>query len=168
MKLGTRAWKAASSVVARTASGNASRGDDDDGLELDHLDGGDLNSRARSASRSAPAGLLEVTRSSEAATLGEMILGGGDRDGVALWSKEGGAWHEVFYAQFVCSARSIARGLIALSIEPGERVSILADTRPEWTLADAGSFCASARGRSWRRSIRPNSVTMAASRRVTT
>ena len=32
--------------------------------------------------------------------------------------------------------------MIALGIKPGDRISILADTRPEWTLADAGTFCA--------------------------
>jgi long-chain acyl-CoA synthetase len=75
-------------------------------------------------------------------TLGEMILRSGDRDGIALRYKEGGAWRETSYRQLVTSARDIGRGLIALGIEPGERVSILADTRAEWTIADAGSFCA--------------------------
>jgi long-chain acyl-CoA synthetase len=71
-----------------------------------------------------------------------MILRSGDRAGVALRYKEAGGWREVSYAQLVRSARDIAKGLIALGILPGERVSILADTRPEWTIADAGSFCA--------------------------
>ena len=75
-------------------------------------------------------------------TLGEMILRSGDRDGIALRYKEGGVWRETSYRQLVTSARDIGRGLIALGIEPGERVSILADTRAEWTIADAGSFCA--------------------------
>ena len=80
--------------------------------------------------------------STGAHTLGEMILRAEGRDGVALRYKEAGSWHEIGYGQLVRSARGIARGLIALGIEPGERVSILADTRPEWTIADAGSFCA--------------------------
>ncbi len=75
-------------------------------------------------------------------TLGEMILRAGERDGVALRYREGDGWREMSYPDFVARARGIARGLIALGIEPGERVSILSDTRPEWTLADAGSFCA--------------------------
>jgi long-chain acyl-CoA synthetase len=92
----------------------------------------------------APAERSGLDLSTAASTLGEMILRGQDRDGVALRYKEDGAWREVSYSQFVSSARGIARGLIALGIEPGERVAILADTRPEWTLADAGSFCAGA------------------------
>jgi long-chain acyl-CoA synthetase len=75
-------------------------------------------------------------------TLGEMILRASDRGGVALRYKEEGSWKEMGYGELVRAARDIARGLIALRIEPGERVSILADTRPEWTVADAGSFCA--------------------------
>jgi long-chain acyl-CoA synthetase len=39
---------------------------------------------------------------------------------------------------------AIARGLIALGVRPGERVSILAGTRAEWTLVDLGSLCAGA------------------------
>jgi long-chain acyl-CoA synthetase len=75
-------------------------------------------------------------------TLGEMILRSADRAGPALRYREAGGWREVSYQQLVKSARDIARGLIALGVEPGERVSILSDTRAEWTLADAGSFCA--------------------------
>jgi long-chain acyl-CoA synthetase len=91
-----------------------------------------------------PAERSGVELSTGASTLGEMILRGRDRDGVALRYKESGRWNEVSYARFVSSARSIARGLMALGLEPGDRVSILADTRPDWTLADAGSFCAGA------------------------
>jgi len=75
-------------------------------------------------------------------TLGEMVLRACERDGAALRYMEAGSWSEVSYPQFVRSARDIARGLIAVGIAPGERVSILAETRPEWTTADAGSLCA--------------------------
>ena len=80
--------------------------------------------------------------STGAQTLGAMIVRGRDREGVALRYKEAGSWCEITYGQLVRSARDIAKELIVLGIEPGERVSILADTRPEWTVADAGSFCA--------------------------
>ena len=75
-------------------------------------------------------------------TLGAMILSAGAREGPALRYKEGGIWRETGYRELARSARDIAKGLIALGIEPGERVSILADTRPQWTVADAASFCA--------------------------
>jgi long-chain acyl-CoA synthetase len=80
--------------------------------------------------------------STGAQTLGEMILRARDRAGTALRYKAAGGWKEIGYREFVGSARAIAKGLIALGIQPGERVSILADTRPEWTVADAASFCA--------------------------
>jgi long-chain acyl-CoA synthetase len=82
--------------------------------------------------------------STGASTVGEMILRAERRNGVALRYRQAGSWRELSYHKLVRSARDIARGLIALGIEPGERVSILADTRPEWTIADAGCFCAAA------------------------
>ena len=48
------------------------------------------------------------------------------------------------YAQLGTAVREIAGGLVALGIEPGDRVAILSSTRPEWTLADYGSLAAGA------------------------
>jgi long-chain acyl-CoA synthetase len=47
-------------------------------------------------------------------------------------------WHELTYREVVAAIDEIALGLIALGIEPGDRVGILADTRLEWTLASYG------------------------------
>jgi long-chain acyl-CoA synthetase len=77
-----------------------------------------------------------------ARTLGEMVLAREHNGGAALRYKADGLWHEMLYKELVRTARGIAKGLIALGVERGDRVSILSDTRPEWTLADAGSFCA--------------------------
>ncbi|MHB1834325.1 MAG: AMP-binding protein, partial [Solirubrobacteraceae bacterium] len=90
------------------------------------------------------AGSAGLERSTGAQTLGEMILRGGARSGVALRYKAKDRWRETTYAEFSNSARAIAKGLIALGIEPGDRIAIIGDTRPEWTLADAGSLCAAA------------------------
>jgi long-chain acyl-CoA synthetase len=46
------------------------------------------------------------------------------------------------YAELGVIAREIARGLIALGIQAGDRVAILGSTRAEWTLADCGCLCA--------------------------
>ena len=92
---------------------------------------------------SAPAAEASALSLSTATqTLGAMILSLAERDGTALRYKDQGAWRDISYPDFVAQARKVAKGLIALGIEPGERVSILSDTRAEWTIADAGSFCA--------------------------
>jgi acyl-CoA synthetase (AMP-forming)/AMP-acid ligase II len=40
--------------------------------------------------------------------------------------------------------REVALGLVDLGIEPGDRVSILSHTRPEWTYACFATFAAGA------------------------
>jgi long-chain acyl-CoA synthetase len=94
-------------------------------------------------------------RSTHARTLGEMFLRSADRaeDKAAGWPgsaspalrwKEGGRWVDISHRELGERGRRIARGLIAAGIEPGDRVAILCNTRPEWTLADAGVMCAGA------------------------
>ena len=79
------------------------------------------------------------------ASVGEMIMRASERyDGVALRWKEDGAWHELSYPELGAAAREIAAGLIAIGIGPRDPVAILSNTRPEWTLADAGMLCAGA------------------------
>jgi long-chain acyl-CoA synthetase len=50
----------------------------------------------------------------------------------------------VSYAGLAAAVREIAGGLAGLGIEAGDRVAILAGTRPEWTLADLGTLWAGA------------------------
>ncbi len=57
-------------------------------------------------------------------------------DRVAVRHKRGGAWQDVTYAQLEEIVGEIALGLIDVGIEPGERVCILAGTRPEWSYVD--------------------------------
>ena len=64
-------------------------------------------------------------------------------DRPALRHKRDGQWHDVSYAEVGEAVSEIGRGLIALGIEPGERVCILCNTRPEWTYCD---FAISASG----------------------
>jgi long-chain acyl-CoA synthetase len=56
----------------------------------------------------------------------------------------GDRWRETTYAQLGDQVREVAKGLIALGVEPGDRVAILSNTRSEWTLADFGAICAAA------------------------
>ena len=55
---------------------------------------------------------------------------------VAIRYKRDGEWHDVSYAQFADIVQEIALGLIDLGVQAGERVCILANTRPEWSYAD--------------------------------
>jgi long-chain acyl-CoA synthetase len=55
---------------------------------------------------------------------------------VALRHKVDGAWRDVTYAEVGEIVREIGLGLIDLGIAPGERVSLLCNTRPEWTYCD--------------------------------
>jgi long-chain acyl-CoA synthetase len=94
-------------------------------------------------------------RSTHARTLGEMFRRSAERaedpaagwpgsDSAALTWKESGRWVELSYRELGTRAAAIARGLMALGIERGDRVAILSNTRPEWTIADAAVMCAGA------------------------
>jgi long-chain acyl-CoA synthetase len=59
-------------------------------------------------------------------------------DRVCARAKRDGAWQDTTYREAGEIVSEIARGLIDLGIEPGDRVALLAQTRPEWTWADFG------------------------------
>ncbi|MGN6869875.1 MAG: AMP-dependent synthetase/ligase [Solirubrobacteraceae bacterium] len=54
-------------------------------------------------------------------------------DRVAVRSKAGDTWQDRTFAEVSEIVDEIALGLIALGVEPGDRVSLLCNTRPEWT-----------------------------------
>jgi long-chain acyl-CoA synthetase len=83
-------------------------------------------------------------RGTGAETLAELTLALADFEGPALRWKEDGEWRDLSFADLVTAAREIAGGLLDLGVEAGDRVAILADTRPEWTLADLGAVLAGA------------------------
>ena len=62
----------------------------------------------------------------------------------ALKHKVGGEWVDVSYQQLDRTVTELALGLVDLGIEPGDRVSILSHTRPEWTYACFATFAAGA------------------------
>jgi long-chain acyl-CoA synthetase len=77
-------------------------------------------------------------------TLAEMVGAMSARPGVALRVNREGFLLETTYPELRSAARQIAGGLVTLGIEPGDRVAVLSETRPEWTLADFGVTCAGA------------------------
>ena len=50
--------------------------------------------------------------------------------------KRDGEWREVSYTELGETVSEIARGLVDLGLEPGDRVALLCTTRVEWTYAD--------------------------------
>src|SRR5271157_6097941 len=63
---------------------------------------------------------------------------------IAVRYKRDGSWHDVTYAQLADVVEEIGLGLIDLGIQPGERVCILANTRPEWSYVDMAAVSAGA------------------------
>ncbi|HEV2062904.1 MAG TPA: AMP-binding protein, partial [Solirubrobacteraceae bacterium] len=60
----------------------------------------------------------------------------GDSTAVRYKDKASGEWKDVSFREVGEIVFEIGRGLIDLGIEPGDRVSLLCNTRPEWTYAD--------------------------------
>jgi long-chain acyl-CoA synthetase len=58
--------------------------------------------------------------------------------------KASGEWRKVSYEQLGEIVKEASLGLQAIGIEPGDKVAILAHTRPEWTYADFSILCAGA------------------------
>jgi long-chain acyl-CoA synthetase len=62
----------------------------------------------------------------------------------ALRYKAGDEWIDVSYEDLGTIVKEISLGLRALGIEHGDKVAIVAHTRPEWTYSDFGILCAAA------------------------
>ncbi len=58
----------------------------------------------------------------------------------------GGTWIPVSAGSFAAEVTAVARGLVALGVEPGDRVAIMSRTRYEWTLVDFAIWAAGAVG----------------------
>ncbi len=63
---------------------------------------------------------------------------------VAMRWKESGIWQEATWSDWERSSREIAGGLRSLGVVAGDRVCILANTRPEWLECDVGIIMAGA------------------------
>ena len=82
----------------------------------------------------------------EPTTLVEMFLRAAReyRKPDALNYKSEGAWHSIPSEEMITRARSIALGLYSLGVRHKDRVALLSQNCPEWTLADAGTLFAGA------------------------
>ena len=61
-------------------------------------------------------------------------------DAVALRDKHLGVWREWTWAQYWEHVQLAGHALLALGVEPGDRVAIHSENRPEWLVADMGAM----------------------------
>ncbi len=59
----------------------------------------------------------------------------------AVLVKRDGVWQDQSYAEVSAEIERLAVGFVSSGIQPGERVCILADTRPEWLVAGYALWC---------------------------
>jgi long-chain acyl-CoA synthetase len=83
-----------------------------------------------------------ATKSATASkTIADLIPNAAARHGerVAVRYKRDGEWHDLNYIQLAEIVNEVGLGLIDLGIQPGERICILSNTRPDWSYADMGA-----------------------------
>ena len=78
------------------------------------------------------------SESTGSTTIADMAALAAERfgDRAAVRYKAGGEWRDVSFAELGEIVSEIARGLIDLGLQAGDRVALLCTTRPEWTYAD--------------------------------
>src|SRR5689334_24877338 len=54
----------------------------------------------------------------------------------ALNYREDGKWFNITAATFVDRVKNVALGLASLGVRPGDRIALLSENRPEWSIAD--------------------------------
>jgi len=63
-------------------------------------------------------------------------------DAPFLWAKKGGSWQSISWAQTAQQVASFAQSLKDIGLEPGDRVMLVSENRPEWFIADLGIMAA--------------------------
>src|SRR4051795_5055357 len=79
-------------------------------------------------------------------TMADLIALAGRKhaDRPAIKHKVGDEWVDVPYKDMAEKVKHVSLGLVDLGIQPGDKVSILSNTRPEWTYACFGILGAAA------------------------
>src|SRR5215212_11127881 len=54
----------------------------------------------------------------------------------ALNHRSEGKWHNIPAATFVERVKNVALGLASLGVRPGDRIALLSENRPDWSIAD--------------------------------
>jgi long-chain acyl-CoA synthetase len=77
--------------------------------------------------------------------LNDLFFDAVDRFGskaAALRYKAHGSWHDLTHQEVARRVKHVALGLRELGVQPGERVAIVSNNRPEWAIADFGCLTA--------------------------
>src|SRR5882672_9135299 len=61
-----------------------------------------------------------------------------------LWAKRDGHYRPLSWAEAESAVGQLARALVAFGIEPGDRVALVSENRPEWVIADLAILSAGA------------------------
>ena len=64
------------------------------------------------------------------------------RDQPAIREKDMGVWKTVTWGEWLERSKAVAYALAAIGFKPGDVVSILCNTKPEWVYADMGALLA--------------------------
>ncbi|MFE6969659.1 AMP-dependent synthetase/ligase [Isoptericola sp. NPDC057653] len=89
--------------------------------------------------------LVEVPEGTSISTLlADRVARAGDRPLVERRAATDGSWVPVTAGEFQADVLTVARGLVARGIEPGDRVAIMSRTRYEWTLLDFAAWAVGA------------------------
>src|SRR5687767_3975105 len=60
------------------------------------------------------------------------------------YRRAAGGWEDISWCQYGSAVNEVAWGLLALGVQPGDRVGLLSSNRPEWLFADIGTLAAGA------------------------
>src|SRR3954452_11576489 len=59
-----------------------------------------------------------------------------------LWAKRDGEWRSISWAEAARQVAALAAGLKRIGLQPGDRVALGSENRPEWLIADLGMMAA--------------------------
>ena len=59
-----------------------------------------------------------------------------------LWAKRDGEWRSTSWAEAARQVASLAESLKSIGLEPGDRIALVSENRPEWLIADLGIMAA--------------------------
>src|SRR3954462_15888829 len=59
-----------------------------------------------------------------------------------LWAKREREWRSISWAEAARQVAALAAGLKRIGLQPGDRVALVSENRPEWLIADLGIMAA--------------------------